>query len=288
MRNREVRVKNSVPYGEIFRSTARERFLPALLLIAASVSAIQFLPGLGFFAVLQLVIFLSLLEFYNLYSDSENPPYKVLGILVALMISASFLFDVISLEIALLAGLFLAAVYPLLFFKKKDSLSPFASAMALTLLGPVYINLTVNHIYLLREDRGALFIFYLIIIIIFGDTGAYFVGKFWGKRRLAPKISPHKTWEGGAAGLVCAALGGVLVQAVFFPEMVLWKAGLIAILVHVVAQMSDLLESLFKRSAGKKDSSTILSGHGGFLDRVDSFILAAPFFYYILKIVRLD
>lgn len=288
MRNEEVRVKNSIPYGEIFRSTVRERFLPALLLIAATVSAIQFLPGLGFFAVLQLVIILSLLEFYNLFRDSESPPYKVLGILVAFMISTAFLFDVISLEIALLAGVFLAAVYPLLFFKKKETLSPFAGAMALTLLGPVYIDLTVNHIYLLREERGALFIFYLILIIVFGDTGAYFVGKFWGKRRLAPKISPHKTWEGSVAGLMCAALGGILFQAAFFPEMVLWKAALIAVLVHAVAQISDLLESLFKRSAGKKDSSTILGGHGGFLDRVDSFILAAPFFYYILKIVRLD
>jgi phosphatidate cytidylyltransferase len=287
MRDEEVRIKNSIPYGEIFRSTVKERFLPALLLIAAAISAIQFLPGLGFFAVLQLLIFLSLLEFYNLYRDSESPPYKVLGILVAIMISAAFLFDIISLEITLLASLFLAAVYPLLFFKNKENLSPFASAMALTLLGPVYINLTVNHIYLLREERGALFIYYLIIIIIFGDTAAYFVGKFWGKHRLAPKISPHKTWEGGVAGLICSALGGILIQAVFFPEMVSWKAGLIAVLVHAVAQISDLLESLFKRSAGKKDSSTILGGHGGFLDRIDSFILAAPFFYYILKIVRL-
>lgn len=287
MKNETVRVKNSVPYWGIFRSTVRERFLPALLLIVTVVLAIQLLPGLGFFAVLQIVILLCLLEFYKLYDGSKRSPYKILGLLMAVPISASFVFEAVSLEIALLAVLFLAAVCPLLFLKKKETLFPFASAMALTLLGPVYIDFTVNHIYLLREERGTGFIYFLILIVVLGDTGAYFVGKFWGKRRLAPKTSPRKTWEGGAAGLACAALAAVLARFLFIPDMILWKAALIAVLVHAVAQTSDLLESLFKRSAGKKDSSSVLGGHGGFLDRIDSFILAAPFFYYILKIVRL-
>jgi phosphatidate cytidylyltransferase len=288
MRSEKAKIKNSVPYGKIIRSTFRERFLPAVLLIAAVILALQFLPGWGFFAVLQLVILLSLLEFYNLFYETENPPYRMLGLLVALIFSTAFLFDVVSLEMVVLAALFLAAIYPLFFFKIKSSLSPFAGAMALTLLGPVYICLTINFFHLLREERGSLFIYFLIIIIVCGDTGAYFVGKFWGKSRMAPNASPKKTWEGAVAGLFFSGLGAVLVRAVLIPDLNLGKAVLIAVSVHAVAQISDLLESLFKRSAGKKDSSNILGGHGGFLDRIDSFILATPFFYYFLKFVRLD
>jgi len=152
----------------------------------------------------------------------------------------------------------------------------------------MYISLTINHVYLLRLESGAVYVYFLVIIIIFGDTAAYFVGKFWGKHPLAPKASPRKTWEGTFGGLVFAALGALFIQQVLIPDILLWKAVVVAVLVHIFAQIGDLLESLFKRSAGRKDSSHVLAGHGGFLDRVDSFVLAAPFFYFILKIIRLN
>jgi phosphatidate cytidylyltransferase len=99
---------------------------------------------------------------------------------------------------------------------------------------------------------------------------------------MVPIASPRKTWEGGIAGIMTACLGAAAAQQVLLPDTVLWKAILCGFLVHAVAQISDPLESLFKRAVGVKDSSNILPGHGGFLDRVDSLILAAPFFYFFL------
>jgi phosphatidate cytidylyltransferase len=102
---------------------------------------------------------------------------------------------------------------------------------------------------------------------------------------MAPLASPNKTWEGCFGGLALACLGGIAAQQLLLPETILWKAAVIALVVHAVAQVSDPLESLFKRAAGVKDSSNILPGHGGFLDRVDSMILAAPLYYYLLKYI---
>ncbi|MFC2168521.1 phosphatidate cytidylyltransferase [Acidobacteriota bacterium] len=89
-------------------------------------------------------------------------------------------------------------------------------------------------------------------------------------------------------GFCRAGGGGLFIQQILIPDILLWKAVVAAVLVHIFAQIGDLLESLFKRSAGRKDSSHVLAGHGGFLDRIDSFIFAAPFFYFILKIFRLN
>lgn len=275
-------------YWGIVRKTFKERFLAAIILIGVLFLSIQYLPDIGFFCVLQILIIISLFEFYNLFKGTKNPPYQLLGLLMSLMISASFLFDAVTLEMVLLSSLFLAAVYPLIFLRRADTLAPFANAVALTLLGPLFVNLTINHVYFLRMEKGADYVYFLIIAIICGDTAAFFIGKFWGKHQLAPKASPRKTWEGTFAGLVFAGLGALFVQQVLIPEILLWKAVVVAVLVSVFAQIGDLLESLFKRAAGQKDSSKILGGHGGFLDRIDSFVLAVPFFYYILKIFRLN
>ncbi len=275
-------------YWVIIRKTFKDRFLVAIILMGGLFSAIQYLPDIGFFFVLQIFVALSLFEFYKLFQETKNPPYKLLGFLISLMISAYFLFDAVTLEMVLLTSLFLTAAFPLIFLKKAETLAPFANASALTLLGPLYLSLTINHVYLLRLENGVVYVYFLVIVIICGDTAAYFVGKFWGKHPLAPKASPRKTWEGTFGGFVFAALGALFIQQVLIPDILLWKAIVVAVLVHVFAQIGDLLESLFKRSAGRKDSSHVLAGHGGFLDRVDSFVLAAPFFYFILKIIRMN
>ncbi len=145
------------------------------------------------------------------------------------------------------------------------------------------MSFTLNFFYPLMEERGQLYIYFLLVVIIVGDTGAYLIGSLWGRRKMVPIASPRKTWEGGIAGLLSACLGALAAQRVLLPDTVLWKAILCGFLVHAVAQISDPLESLFKRAVGVKDSSKILPGHGGFLDRVDSLILAAPFFYFFLK-----
>jgi len=110
-----------------------------------------------------------------------------------------------------------------------------------------------------------------------GDSGAYYVGSRFGRHRLAPKVSPKKSWEGVAGGVALTAFGVWFCRTVFFHELPLTIAIALFALLSVLAPLGDLVESLFKRDAGVKDSSDLIPGHGGFLDRTDSLYFAAPF-----------
>lgn len=130
----------------------------------------------------------------------------------------------------------------------------------------------------------ALFVLLLGIIWI-GDTGAYYGGKLFGKHKLSPLVSPGKTLEGSASALVFCAIWAIAMQVYALPHLPAYKVVLISLLTSVVAQAGDLIESLMKRAYGVKDSGSLIPGHGGVFDRFDSLILAAPFFYVLLKIL---
>ena len=112
-----------------------------------------------------------------------------------------------------------------------------------------------------------------------GDTCAYFAGKGFGRHKLAPHISPHKTWEGSAASLAGSVIFGILYLPCVLPVVSMVEAGLLSAVVNLAGQAGDLAESALKRGAGLKDSSTLLPGHGGLLDRVDSTLFALPVVY---------
>ncbi len=262
----------------------RKRLPTALVLLVLFFLVVQFVPPLGYFVILQILILASLFEFYNLFRYRKLFPEKILGVILALTISLSFYFkEEIPLGMVLFGCLLLAALYFVISFNTVEKLAHFPSSIALTFFGAVYLSFTLNYFYLLREEETPLYVYFLLIVIIFGDTGAYFFGKLFGRHKLVPIASPYKTWEGCFGGIVFAALGALAAQQILLTDIVLWKAVLTGILVHAVAQISDPLESLFKRAVGVKDSSNALPGHGGFLDRVDSLILATPFFYYFIK-----
>jgi phosphatidate cytidylyltransferase len=262
----------------------RKRLPTALVLLVLFFLVVQFVPPPGYFVVLQILILASLFEFYNLFRYRKLFPEKILGVILALTISLSFYFkEEIPLGMVLFGCLLLAALYFVISFNTVEKLAHFPSSIALTFFGAVYLSFTLNYFYLLREEETPLYVYFLLIVIIFGDTGAYFFGKLFGRHKLVPIASPYKTWEGCFGGIVFAALGALAAQQFLLTDIVLWKAVLTGILVHAVAQISDPLESLFKRAVGVKDSSNALPGHGGFLDRVDSLILATPFFYYFIK-----
>ena len=170
-----------------------------------------------------------------------------------------------------------------LVFTPKNELSKFTT-LGFGLLGMVWIIWSLAHMTLIRElPGGKSLLFYLLFVISFSDIFAYFGGKKFGKSMLAPSISPKKTWEGSFFGVV----GGGLVGAVF-GEIVMsmfWVYGmLLAMALAVVGQFGDLIESKIKRLCNVKDSGKILPGHGGILDRIDGHMLAAPVFYYLLKL----
>jgi phosphatidate cytidylyltransferase len=232
---------------------------------------------------MQVLILVSLIEFYNLFRVKKIFPQRFFGIALAFIITASFYFEEISLALALFVCLLLAAVYYVISIRTLEKLASFPQSLALTFFGALYLSFTLNHFYLLKVERGPNPMFFLLAVIFLGDTGAYLFGKLLGRRKLVPIASPRKTWAGAIGGIILGILGGLIIRFTILRDIALWMAILTGAVIHIVAQFSDPLESLFKRAVGVKDSSNILPGHGGVLDRMDSLILATPFFYYFVN-----
>ena len=141
------------------------------------------------------------------------------------------------------------------------------------------------HLINLRDipQYGEYLTLFMIITVWVSDTGAYFCGRFLGRHKLNVEVSPKKTWEGAVGGTLLAVGAAVLMAHLFLSNTLTVKTAVIlGLLIAIVGQVSDLAESVIKRSTGVKDSSNLLPGHGGFLDRFDSYLLLAPLFYYVV------
>jgi phosphatidate cytidylyltransferase len=261
----------------------RQRTSTALVLIALMVAAIQWAPRPVYFVFVQAVILAALMEFYALARRRSQYPRRVLGALLAVLFGLPFVIRGFSFQMALFAGFLLCAVVFVGTFNRVEQLPAFSPAITLTMFGALYVAFPLDFFYALREERGPFTIYFLFAVIFLGDTGAYFVGKLIGRHKMTPLASPHKTWEGSVGGILLAALGALVARRIFVPGLGLGLALMTGVVVHAAAQVSDPLESLFKRAVGVKDSSNLLPGHGGALDRVDSFLLAAPLFYFIVR-----
>jgi phosphatidate cytidylyltransferase len=149
------------------------------------------------------------------------------------------------------------------------------------LFGIGYICLFLSFLLFIRgHTAGVQWIFFILCILWLGDSGAYFVGKAIGRRKLLPAISPNKTVEGAAGGIVASLLTGFACKSIFLPELPGVHCFFLTLAIALAGQLGDLCESSFKRIRGVKDSGTLLPGHGGMLDRIDSLLFAAPVAYY--------
>ena len=164
---------------------------------------------------------------------------------------------------------------------------PYIANAATTVLGIIYCGWFPLHLMFLRElsspkfDSGLGFVVMMFTAILMTDIGCYYAGRHLGKHKLAPVVSPNKTIEGSIGGIISAVLGAVVVS--FFIGFEWYWAVVVGLICTVFAQIGDLCESLIKRDAGVKDSGDSLPGHGGFLDRTDSFIFTIPVMYYVCK-----
>ncbi|MBC7364109.1 MAG: phosphatidate cytidylyltransferase [Candidatus Aminicenantes bacterium] len=262
-----------------------KRTRTAFILISALFCIIQFAPIWVFFLVLQLVILGGVIEFYQLSQRRKFYPQKLLGCLSALLVGASFYFASFPLLLAFTLITIVTFVYYVVDTNSLEKLALFPGNFSLTVAGVVYVGLTMNFLYWIRRDFGVLWLYLLFTVIFLGDTGAFLIGKAIGKHKMTPIASPNKTWEGAIGGLVWAALGGLLARSVLLSEFPALEVMALSAVVHAAAQVADPLESLFKRAAGVKDSSNLIPGHGGILDRIDSFTLAAPVFYYLMRLL---
>ncbi|MBX6352323.1 MAG: phosphatidate cytidylyltransferase [Thermoflavifilum sp.] len=156
---------------------------------------------------------------------------------------------------------------------------------ATVFLGALYVGYGGEALAALRAlPRGWAWLLLLLAAIWLTDTAAYFVGRHVGGPKLWPSISPNKTVSGALAGVVAAAVATVVVGYLCLPGFDLWSYALVGVLISITGQLGDLIESAYKRAAGVKDSGSLLPGHGGMLDRVDSLLFAAPFAAYLIQI----
>ena len=262
----------------------RKRLATAALLLAVVVAVIQYAPAWVLFAVLQALIVLGLLEFYALAYKKGFFPQKILGVMMALTLGVSFVIPRFSFLLALTCCFLAAAAW---FVPRTDTIRRmmgFPQSAALTFFGALYLGATLNHFLLIRQDYGFLAVYFLLVVVLLGDTGAFLIGSLIGRHKMLPIASPRKTWEGALGGLIWAGAAAIPAQVYLLPELPLGLAVAAGILTSAAAQIADPFESLFKRAAGVKDSGNLFPGHGGVLDRVDSLTLAGPFFFYFLRL----
>lgn len=158
----------------------------------------------------------------------------------------------------------------------KDALNQISG----TLLGIIYVAGSFGFLLAISMLEGGRFLlFFIFFIVWWGDIGAYYVGKNFGKRLLAAKVSPGKTIEGAAGGLFGSIAGGLCAWAWFPLGFSLAHCLIVIVICAIIGQFGDLAESILKRSAGVKDSGSLIPGHGGILDRIDSLMFAGPAFY---------
>lgn len=238
-----------------------------------------------FLLLVCLVTLLALHEFYAMALPAERMPERILATL-----SGAALVPLIGMERPelLLAALILLVLFFAIFFLLRfRELSSVANHLALLFFGFFYLPLLLGHLALLRSlPHGREWVFLILMLVMASDTAAYFTGVSWGRRKLYPAISPNKSIEGALGGLAGSLAATFLARAWFFPSLQVVDCIALGLGLGILAQLGDLFESMLKRSFGVKDSGTLIPGHGGILDRLDSLLFAfAPAYYYALCFV---
>ena len=256
-----------------------KRWISGLILGPCLILLILFAPPWFFLLFFTVLIFIGLKEFYALALPMISPKERGMGILLGLLLPVSlysreprcFLFALAFLLLFwLIWALFQTQKFPLRVEKASKHL-----------LGFLYISFLLSHFVLMMNlDLGRFLILFTLVAVYFGDTSAFYVGRAWGKRKLAPTISPGKTVEGGWGAIGGSILGALISKYLFLPQLSPVHAFILGGAIGVLGQLGDLWESLLKRSAQVKDSGTLIPGHGGLLDRIDSVLFSAPLVYY--------
>jgi phosphatidate cytidylyltransferase len=266
------------------RVAASVVFIPCFIIITGS-------GGYHFLLLIGAVIFVGMWEFYRMMEMKGIRPYKLIGIMSALILSwYVFLWNGVYANVFLTVAL--VTLMCLEITRKEVKMA--TTHIATTILGVIYIGFLGSHLIMLREyplrinldyGYGASFVFLAFVVTWAGDTGAYIVGSAIGRRPLVPRISAKKTKEGSVGGLLFAGGAALVARETFAPYLELWQAVVLGLLAGIVGQFGDLFESLIKRDADIKDTSEMIPGHGGVLDRFDSLLFTAPLIYYFIRFV---
>ncbi len=263
------------------------------ILIASILLPDYYVPAVWIFvAISAFALGAGLLEFYSLSKRIELKADPSVGYVGSAALFVGFLFDAPTrspdLLIATLALIVMALLVSQTFRFSKD-FSKMLTGMGVTLLGILYVAFLGGFLVAMRvgfENVPGLstdLLSYFFLVSFGSDAGAYFTGRAMGKHKLAPAISPGKTVEGLIGGILTAAGSGALATFWFFPELPYQWSIPLACVLAIAGVLGDLAESAMKRGSKTKDAATILPGHGGLLDRLDSLLFGAPILYYFAR-----
>ncbi|MCK4762665.1 MAG: phosphatidate cytidylyltransferase [Candidatus Aminicenantes bacterium] len=267
------------------------RTTTAVFLIIGAYVIIKFVPPLYFSLLLFLLISAGAYEFIKLTAPGTYS--KIVLLLSGAAVGLSFTFGKPALLETIMIVVVLNGLFFLFAVRRQEKLATFVRDIGIHFAVVFYLYIPLYFLLELKK-LGANYLFFLIFVIAIGDSFAYFLGRAIGRHKIYPVASPKKSLEGLIAAIVFAAVSGWLALLVFPVKTLLngmpvgtplavWVAVVSGGLTGLFSQLSDPIESLFKRAAGKKDSGAILPGHGGILDRVDSYVFCAPVLYFIIK-----
>ncbi len=274
----------------------KERVLTALVLAPIMIGGIFFLPLNEFAVFIAVIATVGAWEWANIagYKKNWSRILYALVVFASLYASARFLRHHEEYKIFYLAA---GALWWVLAFALVQrypggtdvwAARPIRALLGLCVLVPMW----VGFMHLKTQPHSSLLIIYVMLVVWGADTGAYFAGKRWGRSKLAPHVSPGKSWAGFWGGLVTtlAVAAGFALYLHEFVQPVNWSFGgqllLITVVTMVISVLGDLVESMMKRHRGIKDSSSLLPGHGGVLDRIDSMAAAVPVFAFMMLIMN--
>jgi len=252
-----------------------------LVLVPPILLVIALLPSSALHLMVLLATFLALREYYNLVLSRSKSIERAVGIGLGLILSLIISFgDMREISPFLVILLLVLAV---IFMATSQDLSSTTSKMGLTLFGILFVGFLLAYVSLIRNmPNGRLWVLFLVVTVWAGDIFALLSGSFFGRHKLYPKISPNKTFEGLAGAIVGSIAVALAFSWLFIPNLKMGSCTLLAIGLAILGQLGDFTESMVKRSAQVKDSGTLIPGHGGMLDRLDSFLFSAPFLHYAL------
>ena len=237
-----------------------------------------------FFGLILVATAIAINEFLNLILSSNKWKERLTGVLLGSLLA----YSIFSGEGFLVLGIStLIIIFLLIFFLVSvRDLTSVVPSLGKILVGIFYVGLLLPHFSLIRGmPFGKQWVFFVLVATFMGDTGAYYAGSRLGKHKLYPKISPGKTIEGSIGGLLGSIVGALIFRKYFLSQLEVYHCVILALGLGVMGQLGDLCESMLKRSVGVKDSGSLLPGHGGMLDRIDSIIFSAPFLYYYVLLI---
>jgi phosphatidate cytidylyltransferase len=268
--------------GKLLSINLLQRVLVALAGIPFLLWLIK-LGGFWFFLFFSFLALLAVFEFHRLALHKAHPPALWLVLLITLLFQVNFYLQLIEVwELMLLVVLSLLVME--LFLKEGSPLLNLGAIFP----GLLYVNLSFGSLLRLRLDlvdgRGETMVFLMFLCVWAADIFAYFGGSTLGgkfiHRKLFERLSPHKTWEGFLFGLA-GSISASVMYVIFVPKLPVTTALLTGLLIGLASPAGDLIESMFKRDAGVKDSSGLIPGHGGVLDRFDTIMFVSPFIYFL-------